>query len=227
MRGLARWVPVLVLAGLVAGISPVFAQEEAPADTADAAETEEQDEFSAGQTERVTITVSVEGDNGQMSGLGSFVIELDRQTAPQHVDNFLKLVKEKYYVDSCFHRIVPGFIVQGGDPISKTDWRSPLVGTGGPGYTVPAELGGKHVRGAVAMARKSDSVNPNQESSGSQFYICLADLPALDRGSYSVFGKVVEGMDVVDKIARIKNAGSENNNRALQRVIMTQLRASQ
>jgi peptidyl-prolyl cis-trans isomerase B (cyclophilin B) len=173
---------------------------------------------------RVAISVSVEGEDGKMTGLGTFVIELYPEDAPQHVENFLKLVREKYFEGTTFHRLVPGFIIQGGDPISRSDWRSPKVGTGGPTYTVPAEIGRKHVRGAVAAARKPDAVNPNRESSGSQFYISLADLPALDRGGYTVFGMVVEGMDVVDKIARVRNAGSASHNRALQRVEMTEVK---
>ena len=114
---------------------------------------------------------------------------------------------------------MPAFIVQGGDPISRSNWKSPRLGTGGVGYTIPAEISRKHVRGAVAAARKGDSVNPTRESSGSQFFICLADLPSLDRNGYSVFGQVVEGMDVVEKISRVKNSG-EPKNQALSRIMM-------
>ncbi len=215
-----RWCAVLALALTVLPVAAAAQDEDegAAEDTTAAAP----EDVETGP--RVAITVSVESEDGKMTGLGTFVIELYPEDAPKHVENFLKLVHEGYYEGTTFHRIVPGFIIQGGDPISRSDWRSPKVGTGGPTYTVPAEIGRKHMRGAVAAARKPDAVNPNRESSGSQFYIALADLPALDRGGYTVFGQVVEGMDVVDKIARVKNAGSANHNRALQRVEMTEVK---
>ncbi len=124
---------------------------------------------------------------------GTVVIELYPKSAPKTVDNFETLVKKGFYNGLTFHRVEPGFVVQGGDPDG--------TGTGGPGYTVPAEIGEKHLRGSVAMARTSDQVNPQRASSGSQFYICLAPQPFLD-GQYTVFGGVIEGMDVVDKIQR-------------------------
>jgi len=171
---------------------------------------------------RVGIKVRVEAEDGKRTNLGTIVIELYPEEAPQHVANFLKLVTDKFYVGTTFHRIVPAFVVQGGDLVSKRNWKSSKVGTGsdGPEYTIPAEIGRKHVRGAVAAARTQDAVNPNRESSPTQFYICLADLPALDRMGYSVFGQVVDGMDVVDKIARVKNTGTPKN-QALQKVEMT------
>jgi cyclophilin family peptidyl-prolyl cis-trans isomerase len=171
---------------------------------------------------RVGIKVRAEGEDGKKTVLGTIVIELYPEDAPQHVANFLKQVTDKFYVGTTFHRIVPAFVVQGGDLVSKRNWKSTKVGTGsdGPDYTIPAEIGGKHLRGAVAAARTQDAVNPNRESSPTQFYICLADLPALDRMGYSVFGKVVEGMDVVDRIARVRNTGQPKN-QALQKVEMT------
>ncbi|PKO22861.1 MAG: hypothetical protein CVU38_07095, partial [Chloroflexi bacterium HGW-Chloroflexi-1] len=92
-----------------------------------------------------------------------------------------------------FHRVEPGFVVQGGDPAGD--------GSGGPGYTIPAEINHTHPRGALAWARTGDQVNPERRSSGSQFYITLADQPGLDQGGYTVFGYVVEGMDIADQIA--------------------------
>jgi cyclophilin family peptidyl-prolyl cis-trans isomerase len=107
--------------------------------------------------------------------------------APRTVDNFVTLAKKGFYDGLTFHRVVPDFVVQGGDPKGN--------GTGGPGYTIPAEFNkNKHVRGAVAMARSQD---PN--SAGSQFYICYGNTPHLD-GSYAVFGKVTSGMEHVDRI---------------------------
>lgn len=125
------------------------------------------------------------------TNMGSFQVTLDGKAAPKTVANFMKLANEGYYNGLKFHRIVSGFMIQGGDP--KGD------GTGGPGYTVPAEIGLKHTLGAIAMARTGDAVNPNRASSGSQFYVTLAPQPSLD-GLYTVFGAVSSGMDVVSKI---------------------------
>ncbi|MCH8018878.1 peptidylprolyl isomerase [candidate division KSB1 bacterium] len=124
---------------------------------------------------------------------GQIVMELDALYAPQHVNNFVFLTKEGFFDGLTFHRYDPGFVIQGGDPLG--------VGTGGPGYRIPAEIGLLHEKGAVAMARQGDAMNPEKKSSGSQFYITLKATPFLD-GDYSVFGKVVEGMDVVQQIRR-------------------------
>lgn len=120
---------------------------------------------------------------------GKIVVELYEKDAPGTVANFVKLAKQGFYNGLSFHRVVPGFVAQGGDP--KGD------GTGGPGYTIKDEVNTrKHLTGTVAMAK---TAAPN--SAGSQFYITLAPQPALDSG-YTVFGQVVEGMDVVMKIKR-------------------------
>lgn len=124
---------------------------------------------------------------------GIVVIELYNTVAPKTVENFETLTKKGFYNGLTFHRVVPGFVVQGGDP--KGD------GSGGPGYDVPAEISPaeKHLRASVATARLGDAVNPDRKSSGSQFYICLAPAPFLDQ-QYTIFGGVVEGMNVVDQI---------------------------
>ena len=124
---------------------------------------------------------------------GTIVIELYPQVAPKTVANFEKLVNKGFYNGLTFHRVVDGFVVQGGDP--KGD------GSGGPGYDIEAEIkpDEKHLRGSVATARTGDDVNPERKSSGSQFYICLAPQPGLD-GQYTIFGGVVKGMGVVDQI---------------------------
>jgi len=132
------------------------------------------------------------------TSLGEIVIRFLEADAPKHVENFKKLTREGFYDGTTFHRVVPGFVIQGGDPLSKDNDRS-NDGTGGPGYTIPAEIHARHVRGSVAAARTGDQVNPRRRSSGSQFYICVAPLPNLD-GQYTVFGHVVRGMDVVDRI---------------------------
>lgn len=133
---------------------------------------------------------------------GTITIALDAQAAPRTCENFRRLAATGFYDSTCFHRLVPGFVVQGGDPNSRNE--NPFDdGRGGPGWVLPAEIGLAHVRGAVAMARMPDAVNPAKESNGSQFYVCLADRPDLDRGGYTVFGRVVAGMDVVDAIAAL------------------------
>jgi cyclophilin family peptidyl-prolyl cis-trans isomerase len=124
---------------------------------------------------------------------GDIVVELDAGAAPQTVNNFVYLAREGFYGGLTFHRVEPGFVIQGGDPLG--------TGIGGPGYTVPAEIELKHVKGAIAMARKADDVNPERASSGSQFYITLDETPFLD-GAFTVFGRVVEGMDVVESISQ-------------------------
>jgi cyclophilin family peptidyl-prolyl cis-trans isomerase len=131
--------------------------------------------------------------------VGKIVIKLSEADAPKTAANFKKLVREKFYDGTCFHRVIPGFMIQGGDPNSKnTDPGDD--GVGGPGYTVPAEIKLPHIRGAVATARQGDQVNPARASSGSQFFIDVAPQASLDRGGYTVFGQVIDGMDAVDKI---------------------------
>jgi len=123
---------------------------------------------------------------------GDIVLQLDAGAAPQTVNNFVFLTEQGFYDGLTFHRVETGFVIQGGDPLG--------TGTGGPGYTVPAEIGLPHVEGAIAMARQGDEVNPTRASSGSQFYITLAPTAQLD-GAYTVFGQVTAGMDVVQSIA--------------------------
>ena len=122
---------------------------------------------------------------------GNIVVELYQDT-PQSTNNFVTLAQDGFYDGLTFHRVEPGFVVQGGDPAGD--------GSGGPGYTIPAEIKHNHLRGALAWARTGDQINPERRSSGSQFYITLDAAPFLD-GAYTVFGYVVDGMDVVDQIA--------------------------
>ena len=129
----------------------------------------------------------------QMAKGGRIVIKFYPQDAPLSVANFIKLAKKGFYDGLTFHRVVPGFVAQGGDPNGD--------GSGGPGYSIKGEFSDNgvnnsqtHVKGAVAMARTNDP-----DSAGSQFYICLEAQPALD-GKYAVFGQVVEGMDLVEQI---------------------------
>ena len=127
---------------------------------------------------------------------GQITLEFFPADAPKHVENFLKLARAGFYDGQRFHRVEPGFVVQLGDPQSKTlPMDHPAMGTGGPGYTIKAEFNKqKHVRGTLAMARSQ-----SPDSAGSQCYICYGATPHLD-GQYTVFGKVVSGMEHVDRI---------------------------
>lgn len=130
---------------------------------------------------------------------GNMYMWLYKET-PVHRENFLKLAEEGFYNGTTFHRIIEDFMIQGGDPNSKDD-NPNNDGSGGPGYTIPAEFVDslKNVRGAVATARTGDNVNPQKESSGSQFYINLVHNRGLD-GNYTVFGFIMNGMEVADRI---------------------------
>ncbi|MGI0035195.1 MAG: peptidylprolyl isomerase [Nitrososphaera sp.] len=130
---------------------------------------------------------------------GDIVVEFFPDAAPKTVENFKRLANTGFYDGLSFHRIVPGFVIQGGDPNTKSEANRSRWGTGGPGWTVKAEVNkNKHTRGALSMARSQD---PN--SAGSQFFIVLKDSNFLD-GQYTVFGRVTSGMDAVDKIAALK-----------------------
>lgn len=164
--------------------------------------------------------------------LGNMVIKLYNET-PGHRDNMLKLIEEDYFNGQLFHRVIAGFMIQGGDPHSVGAEKGQRLGTGGPGYTIPAEFNENliHKKGALAAARQGDQMNPEKNSSGSQFYLVqgkvfspeelnlmarrgmislsndaieayttLGGTPHLD-GSYTVFGEVVEGLEVLDRIA--------------------------
>ena len=135
---------------------------------------------------------------------GNIELELFWKETPITAGNLLKLVNKGFYNGLTFHRIVPDFVIQGGDPEG--------TGRGGPGYSILFEQAKtKHLRGSLGMAREQD---PN--SAGSQFYICLKDLPSLD-GNYVVFGKVIKGMEAVDKIAQVK---TDSGSYPLEKVVM-------
>ncbi len=163
---------------------------------------------------------------------GNIKVKLYDST-PKHKENFLKLTREGYYAGTLFHRVIPGFMIQGGDPDSKNAPSGQALGMGGPGYTIDAEIGAKHFRGALAAARTGGPTNPEKRSSGSQFYIvqngpvppAQMDQIIQQKGTqytpeeidyylkvggtpfldddYTVFGQVLEGMDAVDKIANV------------------------
>jgi cyclophilin family peptidyl-prolyl cis-trans isomerase len=168
------------------------------------------------------------------TSFGDIIVELYNET-PLHRDNFIKLVNEGLYDQTLFHRVINGFMIQGGDPDSKNAGPGQQLGMGGPGYTIPAEIKDEflHIKGALSAARQGDQVNPQKESSGSQFYIVhgrtfsheeleifeqrsgktftneqkkaytsQGGAPHLD-GAYTVFGRVVEGLEIVDQIAAV------------------------
>ncbi len=135
---------------------------------------------------------------------GNIELRFFPDVAPNHVNNFIELARKGFYDGTTFHRIIPGFMIQGGDPHSKSPDKS-THGTGGPGYTLKAEFNDKpHKIGTLSMAR---SASP--DSAGSQFFICVGDSKFLDR-QYTVFGEVAEGMDVVNKIVSQSRDNSDN-----------------
>lgn len=130
---------------------------------------------------------------------GNITVKFFPEIAPQHVKNFVDLAKKGFYDGTTFHRVIPGFMIQGGDPSGN--------GTGGPGYTIKAEFSEKpHKRGILSMARSN-----MPDSAGSQFFICVADAPSLDR-KYSVFGEVVSGMEAADKIVSVPRGPMDRPN---------------
>lgn len=195
------------------------------------------------ETKEMTTMVLISTNYGDMKAI------LYNET-PLHRDNFIKLVKEGYYDGTLFHRVIDGFMIQGGDPNSKTAKPNQMLGQGGPGYTVPAEFKQEliHKKGALAAARMGDNVNPQKASSGSQFYIAQGKrytseelnmlqarmgkqfnqtqkdayvneggVPFLDY-EYTVFGQVIEGLEVIDKIAKVQK---DRNDRPVEDVKMT------
>ena len=181
---------------------------------------------------------------------GDMIIKLYNET-PLHRDNFIKLAQDSFYNGTLFHRVIAGFMIQGGDPESKAAVPGAMYGNGGPGYTIPAEFNKNlfHKKGALAAARMGDAQNPQRRSSGSQFYIVQGKTytqmqlnkmeqqagsrippehkevymtqggtPFLDLMGYTVFGEVIMGMEVIDKIAAVKTAPGD---RPLEDIKMT------
>jgi len=146
-------------------------------------------------------------------------IALYDDSAPLTVANFKELIRRKFYNGLRFHRVFPGSLVQTGDPSSR--WgQADRTGTGGPGYTLPAEIKLPHAKGSVAMARLPDEINLAKNSNGSQFYTCLVPLPKLD-GKYTVFGEVVEGLEVLDAISK---QPTNSNDFPLQKIVIKSIK---
>ena len=161
----------------------------------------------ASQGTKATISVKVKGEP-----VGDITLKFYSDVAPNHVKNFVTLARQKFYDSTTFHRVIPGFMIQGGDPNSKSPDRS-THGMGGPGHRVKAEFNSRpHKRGVLSMARANDP-----DSAGSQFFICVADANFLD-WQYTAFGEVVSGMELADRIVGMKRDGRDN---PLERVEMT------
>jgi peptidyl-prolyl cis-trans isomerase B (cyclophilin B) len=141
---------------------------------------------------------------------GNIELRFFPETAPGHVNNLIELAKKGFYDGTTFHRVIPGFMIQGGDPNSKNPDKSGH-GMGGPGYTIKAEFSDKpHKKGTLSMARAG-----HPDSAGSQFFICVADAPFLN-GQYTVFGEVISGMEVADKIVNQPRDSKDNPNERIE-----------
>jgi len=191
MKGLKWILAGILILGLSVGIS---AQEKSTAPT---------------KVKLPTVTIE--------TNKGTIVMELYPDKAPKTVENFVTLVKKGYYDGILFHRIVPGFVIQGGDPNTKDPNKKEEWGMGGPGYSFADEpVKGEYVRGAVAMANAGPNTN------GSQFFICLTDCSKRLPKAFNLFGQVIKGMKVVDKIAAVKC----QNERPLVNVVMKKVTMS-
>ncbi|MBQ6014963.1 MAG: peptidylprolyl isomerase [Bacteroidales bacterium] len=159
-----------------------------------------------------------------VTNYGTIKIKLYKDT-PLHKANFAKLALSGFYDGLLFHRVINGFMIQGGDPLTKDPANAAKFGTGGPGYTIPAEILPEHHhrKGALAAARRGDAANPMKESSGSQFYIVQNEQTCaqLD-GAYTVFGETIEGLDVIDKIAAVE---TDPRDRPLAQVKIVKIKA--
>jgi len=183
------------LLGLAFGVKEVRSEEKKPMDS---------------KTNEVAVIKTSEGE---------MVVQFWTDAAPNTIENFKKLARSGFYDGTIFHRIVKGFMIQGGDPLSKDPKKEGSYGTGGPGYKIKAEFNDHpHARGVISMARETD---PN--SAGSQFFICLAPVPRLDH-QYTTFGKLIKGDDVLEKIgnAPVTFAHGENS-KPTKRVVINKI----
>ena len=147
------------------------------------------------------------------------VLEFYEDSAPHTVANFKKLASARFYNGTAVHRVFPRLMIQAGDHLSKNKGNAG-VGTGGPGYTLPPEIGRKQSTGAVAAARLPDKINPARRSNGSQFFVSLQPMPNLD-GQYTVFAHVVEGLEVLDKLSQ---APTDTNDSPTERIVLESVR---
>jgi len=183
------------LLGLAFGVKEVRSEEKKPMDS---------------KTNEVAVIKTSEGE---------MVVQFWTDAAPNAIENFKKLARSGFYDGTIFHRIVKGFMIQGGDPLSKDPKKEGSYGTGGPGYKIKAEFNDHpHARGVISMARETDP-----DSAGSQFFICLAPVPRLDH-QYTTFGKLIKGDDVLEKIgnAPVTFAHGENS-KPTKRVVINKI----
>jgi cyclophilin family peptidyl-prolyl cis-trans isomerase len=164
-----------------------------------------QKQFTKGEIKKMAETKAV-----IETKFGNIELAFFPDVAPNHVNNFIELAKKGFYDGTTFHRVIPGFMIQGGDPNSKDPDKS-KHGMGGPGFNVKAEFNNKpHKRGTLSMARAA-----SPDSAGSQFFICVSDSPFLDR-QYTVFGEVISGMEVADKIVSQPKDARDNPNERIE-----------
>ena len=150
------------------------------------------------------------------TNMGTMVLEFWADVAPKHVENFTTLAKKGFYDGTAFHRVIKGFMIQGGDPLTKDDAQQARWGTGDPGYKIKAEFNDKqHVRGVLSMARSNDP-----DSAGSQFFICHDNARSLDH-KYTAFGKLIKGDDVLEKIATTETAPGD---RPVKKVVVESIK---
>ena len=158
-----------------------------------------------------------------VTSMGTIRVKLYKDT-PKHRDNFTKLALSHFYDDVLFHRVIDGFIIQGGDPFTRDTSRVEEWGEGGPGYTIDAEIvpAHRHLRGALAAARRGNLANPMKESSGSQFYLVQDSTNCKHlNGEYTVFGETVGGLNVIDRIARVQ---TDRLDRPVRPVVIRRIR---
>jgi cyclophilin family peptidyl-prolyl cis-trans isomerase len=158
-----------------------------------------------------------------VTSMGTIRVKLYKDT-PKHRDNFTKLALSHFYDDVLFHRVIDGFIIQGGDPFTRDTSRVEEWGEGGPGYTIDAEIvpAHRHLRGALAAARRGNLANPMKESSGSQFYLVQDSTNCKHlNGEYTVFGETIGGLNVIDRIARVQ---TDRLDRPVRPVVIRRIR---
>jgi peptidyl-prolyl cis-trans isomerase B (cyclophilin B) len=179
MKGVARALAIILFAGFIMALSLASVQAESS-------------KLTPKELKKLSkVTAIIETKFGDMK------IKFFPDKAPNHVKNFIKLAKEGFYDGTIFHRVIPGFVIQGGDPNTKSE-NTARYGMGGPGYTVDAEFSDTpHRKGILSMARSRDP-----DSAGSQFFVVIGDVPSLD-GKYSVFGEVVSGIEVAETIVAL------------------------
>ena len=198
----------LIMGIVVTGCHPKGGKKQAESEQADSVEVVAPVDTATKVSEVAVEPIPEEPVLEMVTSMGSMKIKLYKET-PLHRDNFVKLARKGYYNGLLFHRVINGFMIQAGDPFTRDTTKVELYGSGGPNYTIPAEIvpGLHHKKGAIAAARRGDSVNPERASSGSQFYIVQDEegCSHLD-GEYTIFGEVTDGMNVIDNIAGVETS---------------------